>query len=204
MMAAVDRRGQCDARQHSRARCRLKPEDAMRRLTVVGLVVALIALAGCGGPASPAPIATAPASAVATLAPSPSAAASPSSAASESPAAAGTPVLVDPFTSAGAALEVEDAAHAADPSTYVTQIPSSSSSVQIVFALKPGTVGRVTMNLTSGGTSVMSPLSIDYGTINSWGHFKIDSSSGFSPGVYVATLTFEPTGAAIQVAFESV
>ena len=113
--------------------------------------------------------------------------------------APGTPVLVDPFTSAGIATTVDTGAHAVDPSTYRTTIPGKDyTSVYVVFALKPDAVGKVTMVMTFGDTNVAAPLTIDYGTVNSWGDFKINfTADGIPPGIYKAVMTYEPTGAQV-------
>jgi hypothetical protein len=151
--------------------------------------------------ASPTVIATASPEATATLAPT----ASPTESATESPAATGpttTPMLVDPFTSAGITEVINTVAHAVDESKYVTTVSASHTAVYVVFALKPETVGKVTMVMTTGGVNVADPLTIDYQTKNSWGDFKINfPSSGMPVGDYQATMTYEPTGAAVTVFF---
>jgi hypothetical protein len=116
----------------------------------------------------------------------------------------GTPTLVDPFTSAGIATTVDTSAHAVDPSTYRTTIPGTQyRAVYVVFALKPDSVGKVTMVMTLNDVEVLkNPLTINYGTKNSWGDFKITfPSSGIPTGVYKAVLTFEPTGAQVTQFF---
>jgi hypothetical protein len=112
-------------------------------------------------------------------------------------APAGTPVLVDPFTSAGIATTVDTAAHAVDPSTYRTTIPGTQyQTVYVVFALAPDAVGKVSMVMSLGDVDVLAqPLVIDYGTANSWGDFKVNfPSDGIPVGTYKAVMTFEPTG----------
>lgn len=112
----------------------------------------------------------------------------------------GTPVLVDPFTSAGIATTVDSNAHAVDPSTYRTTIPGTQYKVvYVVFALKAGATGKVTMVMTLNDVEVLQqPLSIDYGTINSWGDFKVNfPDAGIPVGTYKAVMTYEPTGAQV-------
>ena len=112
-------------------------------------------------------------------------------------------MLVDPFTSAGITEVINTVAHAVDESKYVTTVAGSShTTIYVVFALKPETVGKVTMVMTMGGVNVADPLTIDYQTKNSWGDFKINfPSSGMPVGDYQATMTYEPTGAIVTVFF---
>jgi hypothetical protein len=158
---------------------------------------AVAATAAAAATASPTVIATASAEATATLAPS--------VAPTDSPAATGpttTPMLVDPFTSAGISEVINTVAHAADERNYVTTVAKWHTTIYVVFALKPETVGKVTMVMTMGGVNVADPLTIDYQTKNSWGDFKIDfPGSGMPVGDYQATMTYEPTGAAVTVFF---
>jgi hypothetical protein len=122
--------------------------------------------------------------------------------ASASAAAGATPTLTGPFTSAGIALSVDMAAHEAKPADYVTSVPASSSAMYVVFALKPNTTGRLSVDVTSGGSTVLAaPITIEYGTINSWGNFKINFGSGIATGAYVATVTYEPTGDKVVLNF---
>lgn len=112
----------------------------------------------------------------------------------------GTPVLVDPFTSAGIATTVDSNARAVDPSTYRTTIPGTQyKAVYVVFALKEGAIGKVTMVMTLNDVEVLQqPLAIDYGTINSWGDFKVNfPDPGIPAGTYKAVMTYEPTGAQV-------
>lgn len=126
--------------------------------------------------------------------------AAPTAAATAAASTAGTPVLVDPFTSAGIATTVDANAHAVDPSTYRTTIPGTQYKVvYVVFALKDGAVGKVSMVMTLNDVEVLQqPLSIDYGTINSWGDFKVNfPDPGIPAGTYKAVMTYEPTGAQV-------
>jgi hypothetical protein len=179
---------------------------------VAGLAIVAVVVAACSSAATPAPTPTptaapteaataAPATAETVVTPSPAATeeqtAAPTSAGAELTAPPGTPVLVDPFISAGIATTVDTAAHAVDPSTYRTTIPGTEySSVYVVFALKPDAVGKVSMVMSLGDTDVLAqPLEIDYGTQNSWGDFKVNfPSDGIPAGIYKAVMTYEPTG----------
>jgi hypothetical protein len=161
--------------------------------------------AGVGASVAIALIVAACSSAAAPLAASPpAAAASAGAAATQALGPLGTPVLADPFISAGIATTVDSNAHAVDPSTYRTTIPGAQfKNVYVVFALKPDAVGKVTMVMTLNDVDVLEkPLSIDYGTINSWGDFKVDfPDAGIPVGTYKAVMTFEPTGAQVVESF---
>ena len=178
------------------------------RIRAIVFVLAGLLVAACGGSASPATSVAAPsvaasASAAESASSSPAGSpASPSAAASESPIAGATPALTGPFTVAGMAAQVDAAAHKSDPSTFANKFPASSDKIYVVFELKTGTTGTVTMDMTSDGTSILAaPLSIDYGTINSWGHFDVSLNGQGSPGIYEATLTYVPTGDKVVIPF---
>jgi hypothetical protein len=186
---------------------------------VAAALAVLSLVAACSSAATPAPTPTPTATAVASIQPlaTPEATPSPSPTATATPPATpsptdlglitappGTPMLVDPFISAGISTTVDSGAHAVDPSTYRTTIPGKQyTSVYVVFALKPDVVGKVTMDMTFGDVEVLSqPLTIDYQKINSWGDFKVNfTSDGIPAGVYKATLTYEPTGAVVTQFF---
>jgi hypothetical protein len=182
-------------------------------LAIVAVIAACSSAAAPASTATPAPTAapvspgTQPPTATSTPAATDAAAAtqpaSPAGSGAPVTMPAGTPMLVDPFTSAGIATTVDTAAHAVDPSTYRTTIPGTQYSVvYVVFALKPDAIGKVTMRMTLDGIEVADPLTIDYGTANSWGDFKITFPSGGIPtGVYKATMTYEPTGAQVTQFF---
>ena len=156
-----------------------------------GLAVAalLVIAAGCSSASTPPAVA-------------PSAIAAPSNSPSSSVAAGKTPALVAPFTVAGIAHVVDASAHAADPSTFETEVPEGSHFVYVVFALKNGTIGNVKMDMTSLGSTVLeAPLSLDYGKDNSWGHFDVEFKEGIPKGAYEATLTFTSTGEKVLLTF---
>lgn len=189
------------------------------RTTTAVAALAIVAVVGaCSSAASPAPTQppTAPPSSgvaatpevVVTPSPAPTASGSPTAIPTDLGAVAtmppGSPMLVDPFISVGIATTVDTAAHAVDPSTYRTTIPGKQyQAVYVLFALQPDAVGKVTMVMTFQDAEVASPLTIDYGTINSWGDFKINfTADGIPTGVYKAVMTFEPTGAQVTQFFE--
>ena len=176
------------------------------------MLVLALAIAACSSAATapPAPtavaVATAPPTVITTASPEPTETLAPTVSPTASPVATGpttTPLLVDPFTSAGITEVINTVAHSVDESKYVTTVVGTShTAIYVVFALKPDTVGKVTMVMTMGGVSVVNPLTIDYQVKNSWGDFKINfPSSGMPVGDYQATMTYEPTGAAVTVFF---
>lgn len=194
---------------------RTRTLNAVAGLAIAAIVVAVAACSSAatvarpttGGVATqetvttpaPATSATAAATSVASAAASNAGASSGASRADLS-APPGTPVLVDPFTSAGIATTVDTAAHAVDPSTYRTTIPGAQYQVvYVVFALKPDAVGKVSMTMTLADQDVLAqPLKIDYGTANSWGDFKVTfPADGIPTGIYKAVMTYEPTSAQV-------
>jgi hypothetical protein len=174
----------------------------LARTRAVATVAIAVAVMACSSAATTAPSA-APTGAPATAAPTgaPATAAATATPAATAAGPGGTPVLVDPFISAGIATEVDTAAKAVDPSKYRTTIPGKDYHVvYVVFALKPDAVGKVSMVMTFNDVEVLQkPLSIDYGTINSWGNFKVNFDPGkdMPLGIYKTVMTFEPTGAQV-------
>lgn len=183
--------------------------QAPRVVAALAIVAVVAACSSAATPAptpapTPSPTAAATATPTAVVTPSPSATptATPTASATDQSALTappGTPMLVDPFISAGIATTVDAAAHAVDPSTYRTTIPGKQyTSVYVVFALKPDAVGKVTMVMSFGDTQVATPLTINYQKINSWGDFKINfTADGIPPGIYKSVMTYEPTGAEV-------
>lgn len=158
------------------------------RISPLWIPLMVVALSACSGAS-----ASSAAPAAATTAPS--------AAQAVASSAAATPTLGGPFTIAGIADHVDRTATAANPADFETTVPSTSAAVYIVFALKPGTVGKVTLTMTRDGDSVSDPLSIDYTEANSWGDFKMDFPTGDTTGAYVATITFVSTGDSVTLPF---
>ena len=105
------------------------------------------------------------------------------------------------FTLLRMATSVDRSKGQPDPSTYTDSFSSSASTVYIVFELRSGLTGTVTLTMTRGGSAVIKPVSLDITTANGWSDFHIDSASGFPTGDYAATVTFEPTGESQTVTF---
>jgi hypothetical protein len=105
------------------------------------------------------------------------------------------------FTLLRMATSVDRSKDVPDPSTYTDTFSTSASTVYVVFELRSGLAGKVTLTMTRGGSAVIKPVSLDITTVNGWNDFHIDSASGFPVGDYAATVTYEPTGEAQTVAF---
>ncbi|MBF6606655.1 MAG: hypothetical protein IVW53_13875 [Chloroflexi bacterium] len=88
-----------------------------------------------------------------------------------------------------------------DPATFTDSFPTTAPAIFVVFSLRPELTGKVTCTMTANGSALIKPLSIDYGTRNSWGDFKVNPAGEFSAGDYVATVTYTPTGEAQTVRF---
>ena len=89
----------------------------------------------------------------------------------------------------------------ADKATYTDSYPTTAAAVFVVFTLRSGLTGTVTLTMTHNGAAIIQPLPLDVSVANGWNDFHIDSSSGFPVGDYAATVTFAPTGEAQTVTF---
>lgn len=178
-------------------------------LLVPLVAVALGACSGAAATAAPSAASAASPSAAASAAP-PSAAASaaapsdttaPIASPSASSDSAATPTLSGPFAAAGITHYVDPAATAVNPADFETKVPSSAGAVYVVFALKPGTVGKVTLTMTKAGQPAAAPLSLDYTASDTWGDFQLNFPSGDRTGDYVATITFVSSGDSVILPF---
>jgi len=88
-----------------------------------------------------------------------------------------------------------------DSSTFTQTFPPSASAFYVVFALTTGLTGKVSCAISANGVQLIQPLTIDYGSNNSWGDFKVKSRGSFVKGDYRATLTFVPSGEAVSITF---
>ena len=165
-------------------------------MRIAFLVPALmvVAVGACSGAT---PATAPPATAAATAPPVTVAVGTPTA----QPGGAATPALTGPFTAAGVAHYGDPAATAVNPADFETKVPSSSGAVYVVFALKPGTVGKVTLTMTKGGQAAVAPLSLDYKSSDTWGDFQVNFPSGDRTGDYVATITFVSTGDSVALPF---
>jgi hypothetical protein len=127
---------------------------------------------------------------VATPLPHPSGAASPAPSGS----------AMSSFVLAGITTKVDSAATSANPKDFVTTVPKAATAIYSVFALKPGLSGQVNGALKQGDKVVVT-LSLQYGSKNSWGDFRINSANGIAPGSYTMVITFVPNGETINLPF---
>jgi hypothetical protein len=100
------------------------------------------------------------------------------------------------FTVLQTASAADSSKSAPDPSTYTKTFATSAPAIYVVFTLRSGLTGKVICTMTANGTDLIQPITIDYGTANAWGDFKITPAGSFPAGDYVATVTFTPTGEA--------
>lgn len=99
------------------------------------------------------------------------------------------------------ATSADPAKSAPDPSTFTTTYGPKAPAMYVVFELQPGLTGSVVCTMTSNGSPVTKPLTINYGATNTWGDFKIASLGTFATGTYQATVTFSATGQSMPTTF---
>lgn len=90
---------------------------------------------------------------------------------------------------------------APDASTFTQTFPTSAPAIYVVFALTSGLTGKVSCTMTANGVQLIQPLTINYGSTNSWGDFKVRSRGTFVKGEYRASLTYVPTGEVVSISF---
>jgi hypothetical protein len=158
-----------------------------------------IVLAGCGSAIT-----------TATVGPSSTAAAglpaSPTSPATPTPAPSGAAPTPEPsgasaFTLLRMAAAADSSKPAPDSTTFTQTFPTSAPAVYVVFALRSGLTGKVACTMSANGVRLIQPLTINYGSNNSWGDFKVHSRGTFVKGDYRATLTYVPTGEVVSISF---
>jgi len=82
---------------------------------------------------------------------------------------------------------------APDSTTFTQTFPTSAPALYVVFALRPDLTGNVACTMSANGVRLIQPLTINYGSNNSWGDFRVRSRGTFVKGDYRATLTYVPT-----------
>lgn len=116
-----------------------------------------------------------------------------------------TPTPVPSGTSAFTLTTMASAADSSksgpDETAFTTTFLSSAPKLYVVFRLRSGLSGKVVCTMSANGSDVIKPITLSYSVGNSWGDFAISSSGSFPTGDYVATLTFSPTGEAVQIPF---
>jgi hypothetical protein len=120
----------------------------------------------------------------------------------------GSAASPSPVTSGGSALTLLRMATAADrskaqpdPATFTDSFPTTASVIYVVFTLRSGLSGTVTLMMTRNGSPIIQPASLDVAVANGWNDIHVNSPSGFSAGDYAATVTFVPTGEAQTILF---
>lgn len=186
---------------------RLGTQAPLASLFIVLCGIAIV-LAACGnvittatvGPSSTA-AANVPGSPILPVTPTPApSGAAPTPASSETapiPAPSGTSA----FTLLRMASKADSSKPAPDSTTFTQTFPTSAPAVYVVFALTSGLTGNVTCAISANGVRLIQPLTIDYGSKNSWGDFKVRSRGTFVKGDYRATLTYVPTGEVVSISF---
>jgi hypothetical protein len=116
-----------------------------------------------------------------------------------------TPAPLPSGTSAFTLLRAATASDTSQPlpdtTTFTDSFATTAPAIYVVFALQSGVIGTVTCTMTMNGSALIEPLSLDYGTNNSWGSFKVTPAGTFPAGDYVATVTYKPTGESMTVTF---
>jgi hypothetical protein len=105
------------------------------------------------------------------------------------------------FTLLRMATDADSTTSAPDATKYTDTFPSSSAKVFVVFSLRDGLTGKVVCTMTANGSAIVQPITLTYGSGDSWGDFAISSGGSFPIGDYVATLTYSPSGEAVSVPF---
>ena len=114
-----------------------------------------------------------------------------------------------PVPSDASAFTLLSMATFADPSqpgpdsAFFTEVfKPTAPRIYVVFALRPDLSGKVICTMTLNGSDYINPLTIDYGTDNSWGDFEITPSGALPIGDYVATLRYVPSGEVVTIPFK--
>ena len=105
------------------------------------------------------------------------------------------------FTLLKMATSADSSKSGPDPSTFTDTFASSAAKLYVVFSLESDLSGKVVCTMTANGSEAVKPISLQYGTGNSWGDFEISSGGSFPVGDYVATLTYSPSGEVVTIPF---
>ena len=116
-------------------------------------------------------------------------------------ASAPAPSGTSAFTLLRMAAAADSSKPAPDSTTFTQTFPTSAPVLYVVFALTSGLTGKVSCAMSANGVRLIEPLTIDYGSNNSWGDFKVRSRGTFVKGDYRATLTYIPTGEVGSISF---
>ncbi len=106
------------------------------------------------------------------------------------------------FTLLRMATFADSTKSAPDSTAFTDAFATTAPKLYVVFSLRPDLSGKVVCTMTANGSEFISPITIDYGTGNSWGDFEISPSGTFPIGDYVATLTYAPSGEVVTIPFK--
>jgi hypothetical protein len=118
------------------------------------------------------------------------------------PAPTPVPSGTSAFTLLSMATAADSKKSAPDSTTFTDTFPTTAPQVYVVFSLRSDLTGKVVCTMTKDGSDVIKPITLSYGTGDSWGDFKISSGGTFPVGDYVATLTYSPSGEAVTIPFK--
>lgn len=106
------------------------------------------------------------------------------------------------FTLLSMATFADSTKSAPDSTAFTDAFATTVPRIYVVFSLRSDLSGKVVCTMTVNGSELIKPLTIDYGTGNSWGDFEISPSGTFPIGDYVATLTYAPSGEVVTIPFK--
>lgn len=105
------------------------------------------------------------------------------------------------FTLLSMATFADSSKPAPDATAFTDSFATTAPKLYVVFSLRPGLTGNVVCTMTVDGADMIQPITISYGSGNSWGDFEISPAGTFPAGDYVATLTYEPSNEAVTIPF---
>ena len=89
--------------------------------------------------------------------------------ATPAPASSGTA-----FTLLRMATSVDRSKQQPDPATYTDSYPTTATVVYVVFTLRSGLAGKVTLTMTRNGSPVIKPVSLNITVTDGWNDFHVD------------------------------
>jgi hypothetical protein len=117
------------------------------------------------------------------------------------PAPTPVPSGTSAFTLLSMATFADSTKSAPDSTKFTDTYATTATKIYVVFSLRSDLTGKVVCTMTSNGSAIVDPITLTYGTNDSWGDFEISASGGLPVGDYVATLTYSPSGEAVTIPF---
>lgn len=105
------------------------------------------------------------------------------------------------FTLLSMATFADPSQSAPDTTKFTDTYAPNDPKVYVVFALRPGLTGQVICTMTANGEEAIDPITLTYGSQNSWGSFEISSGGLFPEGDYVASLRYASSGEVVTIPF---